>query len=163
MLTRTCEFVDNRHTSDPEQLLADFADTSSRSGSLIFRDTSCGVVFGPEHAQLLAGAGFTKADVRAWLVEHCGRTTADLRRVGKAAVGDNGVRYGSGSLDSEGFQRILPDSRHVPVLVAGARNAAMSMVIRVFGVWSGVSVRTERNDDDDRRGRTAGAAVGIAG
>ena len=33
-LLRTCEFVDNRHTQDPEELLADFADTRlpDRSG-----------------------------------------------------------------------------------------------------------------------------------
>jgi hypothetical protein len=166
MLTRTCEFVDNRHTSDPEQLLADFADTISRSGALIFRDTSCGVVFGPEHAQLLADAGYTKADVRAWLVEHCGRSTADLRRAGKDGVGENGVRYAApspGVADPSGFQRVLPDPRHVPVLVAGARNAAMSMVVRVFGIWSGVSVPVERNGDDGQRGRAVGAAVGAAG
>jgi hypothetical protein len=56
-LLRTCEFVDNRHTPDPEQVLWDVADTISRPGSLIFRDTSAGVVFCPEHAQLLAGPG----------------------------------------------------------------------------------------------------------
>jgi hypothetical protein len=28
----------------------------------------------------------------------------------------------------------------VPVVVAGARNAAISMVVRVFGLWSGHSV-----------------------
>ena len=86
-LLRTCEFVDNRHTPDPEQILADIADTISRTGSLIFRDTSAGVVFCPEHAQMLATAGFTKQDVQAWLIEHCGRTGADLRRAGK-----NGLR-----------------------------------------------------------------------
>ena len=86
-LLRTCEFVDNRHTPDPEQVLWDVADTISRTGSLIFRDTSAGVVFCPEHAQMLAEAGFTKADVQAWLIEHCGRTGADLRRAGK-----NGLR-----------------------------------------------------------------------
>ena len=53
-LLRTCEFVDNRHTPDPEQVLWDVADTISRTGSLIFRDTSAGVVFCPEHAQMLA-------------------------------------------------------------------------------------------------------------
>jgi hypothetical protein len=63
-LIRTSEFVDNRHTQDPEQVLWDFADTISRTGALIFRDTSAGVVFCPEHAQLLAGAGFAKADVQ---------------------------------------------------------------------------------------------------
>ena len=86
-LLRTCEFVDNRHTPDPEHVLCDVADTISRTGSLIFRDTSAGVVFCPEHAQMLAEAGFTKADVQAWLIEHCGRTGADLRRAGK-----NGLR-----------------------------------------------------------------------
>ena len=60
-LLRTCEFVDNRHTPDPEQVLCDIADTISRTGSLIFRDTSAGVVFCPEHAQMLAKAGFSQA------------------------------------------------------------------------------------------------------
>ena len=60
---RTCEFVDNRHSQDPEHLLWDLADTVSRTGALIFQDTSCGLVLGPEHAQLLAGAGYSKADV----------------------------------------------------------------------------------------------------
>ena len=57
MLTRTVEYVDNRHTGDPEQLLADFADTISRTGAWIFRNASAGIVFCPEHAQLLAKAG----------------------------------------------------------------------------------------------------------
>jgi hypothetical protein len=173
-LLRTCEFVDNRHTQDPEQVLWDIAATISRTGALIFRDASCGVVLGPEHAQLLAGAGYSKADVKAWLVEHCGPTRAELRRAGKDAVGENGVRYagdpgGSGGLKSEApptapggpatpsvsppvdrtagdddqVERILPSPAHVPVVVAGARNAAMSMVVRVFGVWSGGAVAVE--------------------
>jgi hypothetical protein len=142
-LLRTCEFVDNRHTQDPEHILCDLADTISRSGALIFRDASCGVVFGPEHAQLLAGAGYSKADVKDWLVEHCGRTRAELRRAGKEAVGDNNVRYAGAQVageDDDELQRILPSPRHVPVIVAGARNAAMSMVVRVFGLWSGTAV-----------------------
>ena len=63
-LTRTYEFVDNRHTQDPEQLLGDFADTLVRTGSLIFRGQSAGVVFCPEHAQMLANAGMSKAESR---------------------------------------------------------------------------------------------------
>ena len=142
MLLRTCEFVDNRHTEDPEQILWDFADTISRSGSLIFRDTSAGVVFGPEHANVLAKAGYRRADVQSWLVEHCGRTRADLRRVGKNGVGENNVRYADNAADpdDEAFERILPSPQHVPVIVAGSRNAAMSMVVRVFGLWSGQAI-----------------------
>jgi hypothetical protein len=144
-LLRTCEFVDNRHTQDPEQVLWDIADTIARTGSLIFRDTSAGVVFGPEHAQLLGKAGYSRADVQSWLVEHCGRTRADLRRAGKNGVGENGVRHADDAADpaDDAFERILPSPQHVPVIVAGSRNAAMSMVVRVFGFWSGQAVPVE--------------------
>jgi hypothetical protein len=148
MLLRTCEFVDNRHTQDPEQILWDIGDTISRVGSLIFRDTSAGVVFGPEHAQLLAKAGLSRADVQSWLLEHCGRTRTDLRRAGKNGVGENNVRYADDAVDGDdGFERILPSPQHVPVIVAGSRNAAMSMVIRVFGLWSGQAIPVESRTD----------------
>jgi hypothetical protein len=138
-MIRTCEFVDNRHTHDPEQLLWDFADTISRTGALIFRDTSCGIVFGLEHAQMLAGAGYSKADVKTWLVERCGRRRSDLRRAGKDGV-DHNVRHAGAPPapdEDDTFERILPSPGHVLIVVAGARNAAMSMVVRTFGVWSG--------------------------
>ena len=143
-LIRTCELVDNRHAQDPEQVLWDFADTISRTGALIFRDTSCGVVFCPEHAQQLAAAGYAKDDVRDWLIERCGRSGADLARVGKNGLSEHGVRFAAdqpaGGGDAAGDDRapILPSRQHVPVIVAGARNAAISMVVRVFGLWSGV-------------------------
>jgi hypothetical protein len=143
-LLRTCEFVDNRHTQDPEQVLWDFADTISRTGALIFKDTSCGVIFCPEHAQMLAASGFSKNDVRDWLIEHAGRTAADLHRAGKDGL--NGyVRFAAGAEPENGaeFSRILPSRQHVPVLVAGARNAAISMVVRVFGLWTGTAVAIE--------------------
>jgi hypothetical protein len=138
-LLRTCEFVDNRHTPDPEHVLTDIADTISRTGSLIFKDTSAGVVLCPEHAQMLAGAGFGKHDVQAWLMEHCGRTGADLRRAGKNGL--RGIaRFADPDESADGeFSRILPSPRHVPIVVAGARNAAISMVVRVFGEWSGTA------------------------
>ena len=41
------------------------------------------------------------------------------------------------------FARILPSPRHVPLVVAGARNAAISMVVRVFGEWSGTATPVE--------------------
>jgi hypothetical protein len=152
-LLRTCEFVDNRHTQEAEQVLWDFADTISRTGALIFRDTSCGVVFCPEHAQLLADAGFSKNDVRDWLIAHTGRTAADLHRAGKDGL--NGyVRFAAGAEpeDSAEFSRILPSRQHVPVLVAGARNAAISMVVRVFGLWTGTAVPIQRPEAQNKQG-----------
>jgi hypothetical protein len=152
-LLRTCEFVDNRHTSSAEQLLADFADTISRSGAWIFRHASAGVVFCPEHAQLLAGAGFDRAAVRSWLAEHCGRSTAELARAGKDAFDDNGVRLPgtqrgesdsvpAGSDGASRFQPLLPsgDPKNLLIAVAGARNAGISMVVRLFAGWSGTAV-----------------------
>jgi hypothetical protein len=146
-LTRTYEFVDNRHTQDAEQLLWDFADTISRTGVMIFRSQSAGIVFCPEHAQMLAGAGFSKADVKDWLIEHSGRVEADLRRAGKDGVAESGHGVRSASeaerVAGDTFSPFLPSRESVPIVVAGARNAAISMVFRVFGEWSNTSVAIE--------------------
>jgi hypothetical protein len=146
-LTRTYEFVDNRHTQDAAQLLHDFADTLSRTGSLIFRGQSAGVVFCPEHAQMLADAGMSKADVKDWFVEHVGRTEADLRRAGKDGVAEGGLGARSASesprAPADTFTPYFSARRDVPIIVAGARNAAISMVFRVFGEWSNTSVEIE--------------------
>jgi hypothetical protein len=146
-LTRTYEFVDNRHTQDPEQVLWDIADTISRTGVLIFATQSVAVVLGPEHAQMLAAAGFSKADVKDWLVRRCGRIEADLRRAGKDGVSEGGHGARSASKEErvpgDTFTQVLPSRHDVMVVVAGARNAAMSMVVRIFGQWSGGSVAIE--------------------
>jgi hypothetical protein len=52
---------------------------------------------------------------------------------------DSAAMKGEGEVGG-GFSRILPSRQHVPVVVAGARNAAISMVVRVFGLWSGTAV-----------------------
>ena len=146
-LTRTYEFVDNRHTQDPEQVLWDFADTISRTGVMIFRSQSAGIVFCPEHAQMLAAAGFSKQDVKDWLIEHCGRAETDLRRAGKDGVSEGvpGVRSASEAERVAGdvFTSFLPGPQSVPIIVGGARNAGISMVFRVFGEWSNSSVAIE--------------------
>ncbi len=158
-LLRACEFVDNRHAPDPEQVLWDIADTIGRTGSLIFKETSAGLVLCPEHAQMLAAAGYSKRAVQDWLIEHCGRSGADLRRAGK-----NGLRGIARFADPDPgadheFSRILPSPRHVPVIVAGARNAAISMVVRIFGEWSGTAVPLQpRPAAGGRAGRPAEAA-----
>jgi hypothetical protein len=140
-LLRTCEFVDNRHTSSAEQLLSDFADTVGRSGSWIFEHASAGVVFCPEHAQQLAGAGFDRAQVRAWLTERSGRSTAELARAGKDRL-DGRLRLPGDGEPGAQFQRVLPsdEPKNLLIAVAGARNAGISMVVRLFADWSGTAV-----------------------
>jgi hypothetical protein len=148
-LLRTSEFVDNRHTDDPELLLGDFADTISRSGSWIFRHAAAGVVFCPEHAQMLAKAGMSKDDVRNWLLERCGKPLAELAKAGKNGLHNNVRRDGG---ETEGFARYFADDspKNLPIIVAGARNAGISMVVRIFSSWSGISARI-----DPPRERTA--------
>lgn len=145
-LVRSFEYVDNRHTRNPEKLLADFADTLSRTGALVFRHGSAGVVFCPEHAQLLGDAGMTKDDVRRWLVEHCRRSSADLRRVGKDGVTETGVRYDLDGRPGTTVERIFDTAaspKDLMIMVAGARNAGISTVVRLLGSWSQVTARVE--------------------
>jgi len=146
-LLRTCEYVDNRHTTNPEQLLADFADTIGRSGSWIFRHAMAGIVFCPEHAQLLARAGYSRVDVAAWLAEHSGRTTGQLAQAGKDHSPE-GVRVPGDSADPNRFQRTIASGAESQILiaVAGSRTAGISMVVRYFADWSGSPVAIRRGD-----------------
>jgi hypothetical protein len=132
MLLRTCEFVDNRHTRDAEEVLWDICDTVARTGAVIGSHSSAGLLLCVEHAERFAEAGFGKSEVQRWLSEHAMRSHAELRRAGKAP--DDSA---APNVDSAGL-RVLPDPAQIPIVVAGARNAAMSMVVRPFGFggWS---------------------------
>jgi hypothetical protein len=88
----------------------------------------------------------TKEDVRAWLVARCGRPAADLVRVGKA-LSEKGARgdHGENEREADGFDPLFAEDspKHLPIMVAGARNAGISMVVRLFGIWSGISARVD--------------------
>jgi hypothetical protein len=144
-LTRTMEFVDNRHTPNHEDVLRDLADSIGRLGPQIFPQTPVALVLCPEHAQMFANAGMSKADVQNWLIERSGRTAGDLRRAGKGEVlrwvgALGGAVRDAESVPGEEFHRVLASPAQIPVIVAGAKNAAISMVVRIFGEWSGQAV-----------------------
>jgi hypothetical protein len=138
-LTRTCEFIDNRATAVAEEVLRDFADTIGRLGPQIFPQTPVAVVLCPEHAQQFAGAGWSKSDVQNWLIEHSGRTAGEMRRAGKGHVLRFGKSADAEPVPDEQFHRVLSQPGQIPVIVAGAKNAGISMVARIFGEWSGVA------------------------
>lgn len=134
MLIRTVEYIDNRSTDSAEAVLTDLADTLGRMGAYVGGPhSSGGLVLGPEHAQLLGNAGYSRADVQQWLFEHAVRDPADMVAAGK------GEHVGDGPF------RMLPSAEAIPIIVAGAANAAMSMVFRPFGwaPWAGHSVAVE--------------------
>lgn len=144
-LTRTMEFIDNRHSPDHEDVLRDIADSIGRLGPQIFPQTPVALVLCPEHAQMFADAGLSKAGVQDWLIERSGRTAGQLRRAGKGNV----LRAGAGAaapaggepVSDEHFHRVLSSPKQIPVIVAGAKTAAISMVVRIFGEWSGTAVQ----------------------
>jgi hypothetical protein len=138
-LTRTCEFIDNRATPVTEEVLRDFADTIGRLGPQIFPQTPVALVLCPEHAQQFAGAGYSKADVQNWLIEHSGRTAGEMRRAGKGHVLNFGKSADAEPVPDDDFHRVLSQPTQIPVIVAGAKNAGISMVVRIFGEWSGVA------------------------
>ena len=111
-------------------------DTISRTGAAIVPYSSAGLVLGVEHAQFLAANGFAKPDVQQWLYDHCVRTHEDLERAGKGLDG----RTGPG-IDEHGLH-MLSSPEQLLIVVAGARNAAMSMVVRPFGFagWSRTAI-----------------------
>jgi hypothetical protein len=134
ILIRTVEYIDNRSTDSAEAVLTDFADTLARMGAYVGGPhSSGGLVLGPEHAQLLGNAGYSRADVQQWLFEHAVRDPADMTAAGK------GEHVGDGPF------AMLPSADAIPIVVAGAANAAMSMVFRPFGwaAWAGHSVPVE--------------------
>jgi hypothetical protein len=134
ILIRTVEYIDNRSTDSAEAVLTDFADTLARMGAYVGGPhSSGGLVLGPEHAQLLGNAGYSRADVQQWLFEHAVRDPADMTAAGK------GEHVGDGPF------AMLPSADAIPIVVAGAANAAMSMVFRPFGwaAWTGHSVPVE--------------------
>ncbi|MGO2110268.1 MAG: hypothetical protein ACTH31_01505 [Pseudoclavibacter sp.] len=133
ILSRTSEFIDNRHFSDPIEVLRDFADSMQRTGPWIFPNSACLLVLNPDHARVLDEAGWSKQDIREWLVEHSGRTEAQLANVGKA------LSKGDTKFDDEHFHPVFvePTAAHLPIVVSGSPNAAISMIVRVFSRWPG--------------------------
>ncbi|GAA4415948.1 hypothetical protein GCM10023169_02760 [Georgenia halophila] len=142
---RSVMHIEARHTQLPEQLALDFADTIRRTGALIHEHTNALLVIVPEHAHLFADAGWSKDDVRNYVVEHAVRPRAELAAVGKDAVSHHSRwRLPADHPDaipdaaSEG-----PDPDTVPVMtapssvqivVAGADNAGVSAVVEIFGL-----------------------------
>ncbi len=144
MVYRSCIHLEARHTTEPEQLAGDFANTISRTGSLVHQTISALLVLAPEHAHLFARAGWDKADLQRFIYDHAAVGRGTLAAVGKDAVSrrtkwrlpaahpdaipdDSEVAAGTGTV------RVLNSPAAVQVVVAGANNAGVSAVIETMG------------------------------
>jgi hypothetical protein len=147
MTIRSVVHIEARHASAPEQLLRDIADTVARTGALIHETISACLVLGPEHARLLARAGWGKRRVREFVFAEAVRSRAALERAGKDAVSVK-TRWRvpadhpealplDGAEGTQDVVRALTSPDAVAVVVAGAANAGVSAVVETFGPRGG--------------------------
>lgn len=125
---RSTESLDQRLANTPEAVLLAIADTMSRLGAL-HSHAQAAVVLGPEHADVLARAGWSKAQVRRFLHAHARRPEADLERIQRPPgdeLGMSGTPVGGFSYHGQTPEDIL-------LVVAGARNAGVSTVLQSWG------------------------------
>jgi len=140
---RSVLHIEARHTTVPEQLAVDFADSLCRTGALVRARASGYVVLNPEHARLLDKAGWTKQDLRQAIVERGFRTYRQLAGAGKEAIAaGTGWRLPADHPDA--IEQTLPEDPDSPVqlinsveaiqiVVAGAPNAGVSSIVETFG------------------------------
>jgi hypothetical protein len=142
---RSVVHIEARHTTVPEQLALDLADTIRRTGALIHETISACVALGPEHAELFAGAGWSKDDLRRFVYEHAVNSRAALAAVGKDAVsGQTRWRLSSAHADAvpdsvadQDEVKVLGSEQALQIVVVGAHNSGVSAVIETFGPRGG--------------------------
>ena len=110
-----------------EQLLRSVADALSFLGSIaILGQTPGAVILGGEHADVLRASGWSKQQIRQFVVAHTGRTIADLKRAGRIE--------GAVALEDETTLHYALDTPEELMLIcAGSRIGALSMVLPGFG------------------------------
>jgi hypothetical protein len=112
---------------DHEQLLRAYGDALSFLGSIaILGRTPGAVVVGGEHAEVLRASGWSKKQIREFVVAHTGRTVASLKRTGRldgeiTAADETAMHY---AMDT-------PDD--LMLICAGSAIGALSMVMPGFG------------------------------
>ncbi|MGH3489809.1 MAG: hypothetical protein ACRDP8_18120 [Actinopolymorphaceae bacterium] len=143
MTMRSTIHLEARHTAVPEQLLHDCADTIARTGALLHETISTCLVLSPEHAHLLANAGWDRQSISGFVYEAAWCDLATLERTGKAAVSrktrwrvpsDHADAVADQRLEDNDQQlRVLTSPEAVQVVVAGASNSGVSAVVDTFG------------------------------
>ncbi|MBE1488527.1 hypothetical protein [Plantactinospora soyae] len=150
---RSVVHVEARHTGVPEQLLRDFADTVARTGALLHETISACLVLSPEHAHLLADAGWDRQRISRYVFETAVRSRVELDLAGKGsvsrksrwrvpgdhpdAVADREAETDPASTVGAGRVHVLNSPEAVLVTVAGASNSGVSAVVETFGPRGG--------------------------
>ncbi len=73
--------VENHGGNTPEAILETVADAMANFGCITLGQTV--VVLSPEHAEVVASTGWSKAQVQTYLFDHAKRSVDDMKRIGK--------------------------------------------------------------------------------
>ncbi len=111
-------YVKNAFGTTPEEVLTSVADVMAHAS---YTQGAYLVVLAPEHRAVIERAGWSKADVRAYLAEHARRSAAELKRVG----------YLRGKIEAGDNQRFPPlvSEDEVLVVAAGGSGGTFSAVV----------------------------------
>jgi hypothetical protein len=140
---RSVLHIEARHTTAPEQLAFDLADSICRTGALVRPNASAIVVLNPEHARIADKAGWTKQNLIDAIYERGVRRYRDLAAAGKEAIAA-GTKWRVPAdhpdalpheppADPDETVRLIVSPRGVNIVVAGAPNAGVSSVVETFG------------------------------
>ena len=118
MAAEAPHYVRNAFAHTPEQLLDSVADVLAHGS---YTRGAYVVVVSPEHRAVLERARWSKANVRAYLVEHARRSTAELKRAG----------YLRGEAEDGDDQRFSPlvEESDLLILAAGGAGGTFSAVV----------------------------------
>ncbi len=126
-LVAACTMIQIWHYGDPEQLMRSIGDAISYLGSIaILGRTPAAVVLGGEHTELLRASGWSKKHIRERIVQHAGRSVAELKRAGRI---DGAIT----PADETTIHYAMDAPEELMLVCAGSSIGALSMVMPGFG------------------------------
>ena len=128
---------------EPERLLVSHMDNMAAMGSWpIWVRSDTVLVLSPEHARLCARAGFTRADVHAFVCENAGRTVGELKRGGpwRADRPNGRWEYPVERENDDFFIRAVNNPEDLHLIVAGGNGPLGA----VMPGWNGASRAVHR-------------------
>lgn len=123
----------------PERLVVAITDMMSAiGGGNIYRQADMAVVLSPQHAEVFAKAGLTRADVHALLMKHAGRRLGEIRRGGiwRGPAGAARWPFEIDLADDDAFVPAIGDPGDLHLIVAGGSGSPSSLVMHGITVAS---------------------------
>jgi hypothetical protein len=123
----------------PERLVVAIADMMSAiGGGNIFRQADMAVVLSPQHAEIFATAGFSRADAHAMLVKRAGRRLGEIKRGGiwRGATGAARWPFRIDLANDDAFVPAIGDPGDLHLIVAGGSGSPSSLVMHGITVAS---------------------------